>query len=202
MVVTYGGPFGENYWYQHTDVWKEPILSRWVPRPLLDARARRRVMNPPEEDNLISNAITARKVSELGIPVSIGAHGQREGLGAHWDMWSFALGGMGNMDVLKTGTINPARALGLDKNLGSLEPGKLADLVVLDDNPLENIRNSSSVSMTMVGGRLFDSNLQVVAGGTPGSPAGFRPFWFQEQAGGAFTAGTGVGVPKEAHEED
>jgi imidazolonepropionase-like amidohydrolase len=202
MVVTYGGPFGENYWYQHTDVWKEPILSRWVPRPLLDARARRRVMNPPEEDNLISNAITARKVSELGIPVSIGAHGQREGLGAHWDMWSFALGGMSNMDVLRTGTINPARALGLDKDLGSLEPGKLADLVVLDDNPLENIRNSSSVSMTMVGGRLFDSNLQVVAGGTPGSPAGFRPFWFQEQAGGAFTAGTGVGVPKEAHEED
>ena len=42
MVVTYGGPFGENYWYQHTDVWKEPILSRWVPRPLLDARSRRR----------------------------------------------------------------------------------------------------------------------------------------------------------------
>ena len=114
--------------------------------------------------------------------MSIGAHGQREGLGAHWDLWSFALGGMSNMEVLKTGTINPARALGLDKDLG----------------PLENIRNSTSVSMTMVGGKLYDSELQVVAGGT----GGFKPFWFQEQAGGAFTAGTTAGVPKEAHEED
>ena len=198
MVVTYGGPFGENYWYQHTDVWKEPILSRWVPRPLLDARSRRPVKNPPEEDNIISNAIVARQVSELGVPVSIGAHGQREGLGAHWDMWSFALGGMKPMDVLRTGTINPARALGLDRDLGSLEPGKLADLVVLDANPLDNIRNSASVSMTMVGGKLLDSNLQVVAGGS----GGFRPFWFQEQAGGAFTAGTTVGLPTEAHEDD
>jgi len=102
------------------------------------------------------------------------------------------------MDVLKTGTINPARALGLDKDLGSLEPGKLADLVVLDANPLENIRNSTSISMTMAGGRLFDSNLQIVAGGT----GGFKPFWFNEQAGGAYTAGTSVGLPRDAHQDD
>jgi len=191
MVVTYGGPFGENYWYQHTQVWNEPILAKWTPRPLIDARSRRPVMNPPDEDNIVSNAVVARQVSELGIPVSIGAHGQREGLGAHWDMWSFALGGMKPMDVLRTGTINPARALGLDKDLGSLEPGKLADLVILDANPLENIRNSTSVSMTMAGGRLFDSNLQIVAGGQ----GGFKPFWFNEQAGGAFTTGSSNGVP-------
>jgi imidazolonepropionase-like amidohydrolase len=193
MVVTYGGPFGENYWYQHTQVWNEPILSKWVPRPLLDARSRRPVMNPPEEDNLIANAVTAKKVNDLGIPVSIGAHGQREGLGAHWDMWSFVLGGMSPMQSLHTGTINPARALGLDKDLGSLEVGKLADLVVLDDNPLENIRNSDHIAMTMIGGKLLDSNLQVIAGGS----GGFRPFWFQQQAGGSYTA-TATMVTKEA----
>jgi imidazolonepropionase-like amidohydrolase len=198
LVVAYGGPFGENYWYQHTNVWAEPILSKWTPRPLIDARARRPVMNPPEEDNVINISRAARQVSELGIPVSIGAHGQREGLGAHWDMWMFQLGGMSNLEALKTGTINPARALGLDRELGSLEPGKLADLVVLDSNPLENIRNSTSVAMTMAGGRLFDSNLQIVAGGQ----GGFKPFWFHEQAGGAFTAGATVGLPKEAHSED
>ncbi len=70
--------------------------------------------------------------------------------------------------------------------------------MVLDDNPLENIRNSDHVAMTMAGGRLFDSNLQIVAGGQ----GGFKPFWFNEQAGGAFTAGATVGLPKEGHGED
>ncbi|WP_051504091.1 amidohydrolase family protein [Sphingomonas jaspsi] len=202
LVVAYGGPFGENYWYQHTNVWEEPILSKWVPRPLLDARSRRRVMNPPEEDNVINVARMAKQVNDLGVPLSIGAHGQREGLGAHWDMWMFALGGMSNLDALKTGTINPARALGLDKDLGSLEAGKLADFVVLDDNPLENIRNSDHVAMTMQGGRLFDRNLQIVAGQSAGSPTGFKPFWFSEQAGGSYTAGTGNGLPHQAHQDD
>ena len=64
---------------------------------------------------------------------------------------------------------------------------------MLNDNPLENIRNSDHIAMTMVGGRLLDSNLQVVAGGT----GGFKPFWFQDNAGGNFTAGATLGVPHE-----
>ncbi len=191
LVVAYGGPFGENYWYQHTDVWKEPILSRWVPRRLLDARARRRVMVPDEENNLLSIAATAKRIGDLGIPVSIGAHGQREGLGAHWDMWSFALGGMSPHQALATGTINPARALGLDKDLGSIETGKLADLVVLDSNPLDNIRNSSSVRYTIANGTVYDGNMDQIAGGSRKR----APFWFEQSAGGAFTSGVTVGTP-------
>lgn len=190
LIVAYGGPFGENYWYQHTDVWKEPILSRWVPRRLLDARSRRRVMVPDEENNLLSVARVAKQINDLGIPTSIGAHGQREGLGAHWDMWSFALGGMTPMQALATGTINPARALGFDRDIGSIEPGKLADLVVLDANPLDNIRNTTSIRYTIANGRVYDGDMNEV--GTRKKAR--APFWFEGASGVGFTAGVSESV--------
>ena len=87
----------------------------------------------------------AKRLADAGVPVNMGAHGQLQGLGAHWEMWMLAQGGMTPIEVLRAATINPARSLGLDKELGSIEPGKLADLVVLDRNPLENIRNTESI---------------------------------------------------------
>jgi imidazolonepropionase-like amidohydrolase len=150
-------------------------------------------MIPDEEQNMISEAKLAKQVSDLGVPTSIGAHGQREGLGAHWDIWSFVLGGMTPHQALATATINPARAYGLDKDLGSIEPGKLADLVVLDANPLENIRNSDSIRYTVANGVVYDSNMDQVAGGTRKR----QPFWFEQGAGGNYTAGVTLGVPEE-----
>ena len=191
LIVAFGGAFGENYWYQHTDVWKEPILSRWVPRRILDARSRRRVMIPDDETNLLSVSNLAHRINDLGVPVSIGAHGQREGRGAHWDIWSFVLGGMSPHQALAAATINPARAYGLDRDLGSIEPGKLADLVVLDGNPLDNIRNSDSVHYTVANGVVYDFNMDQVAGGTRKR----QPFWFEQSAGSAYSAGAAVGVP-------
>ena len=176
LVVAYGGSFGENYWYQTTDVWADPRLTQYVPRRILDSRARRPFRVPDEELNHVQVAATATAISRLGVPTSIGAHGQREGLGSHWDMWMFAQGGMSPLEVLRTGTINPARTLGMDRELGSIEPGKLADLIVLDANPLENIRNTTSIRYTVANGRVFDAMSMNEVGGKPR-----QPFWFTQE---------------------
>ena len=157
LNVGYGGLDGEHYWYARTDVWKHPLLSRYVPRTVLEPRAVRRETAPEEDFNILRVARTATALSRAGVNTSIGAHGQREGLGAHWEMWMFVLGGMTPMEALRTATINPARNFGFDKDLGSIEPGKLADLVVIDGNPLADIRQSDRIAQVMQNGRLFDA---------------------------------------------
>ena len=155
LVVTYGGLTSEDYFYQNTEVWKHPILSNFVPPSQLQARSVRRVTAPEEDYRDDDSAAAAKILMGAGIMVNIGAHGQREGLASHWEMWSFARGGFSPMEALATATINPARHLGMDKDIGSLEAGKLADLVIVDANPLDDIRNTDRISHVMINGRLY-----------------------------------------------
>ena len=105
----------------------------------------------------------AKQIVDAGGSVQVGAHGQLQGLGAHWELWAFAMGGMPAHEVLRTATIVGADAIGLARELGSIEPGKLADLQVLDRNPLENIRNTDSIRFVMLDGRLYDANTLTAA---------------------------------------
>ena len=157
LVVTYGGLSAETYWYQESNVWEHEILSRFVPPHILQPRSVRRITAPFSEFYHVTSARTSKLLSDQGVMVSIGAHGQREGLASHWEIWSFAQGGMSPIEALKTATITPARALGYAADLGSLEPGKLADMVVIDADILEDIYQSDHVSKVMLNGRLYDA---------------------------------------------
>jgi len=99
-----------------------------------------------------------KSLVEAGGLAGIGSHGEFQGLGYHWEMWAMQSGGMKPHDVLKAATILGATGLGLDRDLGSLSKGKLADLIVLDKNPLEDIRNTNTVHFVMKNGRLYDGN--------------------------------------------
>jgi imidazolonepropionase-like amidohydrolase len=157
LIVAYGGMFGEEYWYQHTNVWEDERLSTFVPREILDPRSRRRTMAPEEEYNHVHIAEMVKKLRDAGVEVQLGAHGQREGLGAHWELWMMVQGGMTPWEALRAGTIDGARYLGLDRDIGSLQAGKLADLVVYEKDPTADIKNSTSIQYTMVNGRLYDA---------------------------------------------
>ncbi|MCH7576038.1 MAG: PD40 domain-containing protein [Candidatus Marinimicrobia bacterium] len=157
LVVSYGGIFGENYWYQHSKVFEHQRLLAFTPRELLDSRARRRMHVEDDDYNHIENAKAAKALSDAGVPVSLGAHGQLDGLAAHWELWMFVQGGMTPLEALQSATINGATYLGMEADLGSLKVGKLADLLVLSANPLEDIRNSELVERVMLGGRLYDA---------------------------------------------
>ena len=157
LVVTFGGLSAEQYWYQESNVWEHEILSRFVPPHILQPRSVRRITAPFSDFHHVTSANTARMLSEAGVMVSIGAHGQREGLASHWEIWSFAQGGMSPVEALRAATITPAKALGYDADLGSLEEGKLADLVVIDADILADIYQTDHISHVMLNGRLYEA---------------------------------------------
>jgi len=178
LVVNYGSMSGEYYWYQHTNVWEKDRLLSFTPRSVVDARSRHRTMVPVEEYEVghFQSAAAAKELHDRGVTVNMGAHGQLQGLAAHWETWMFTQGGMSNHDALKVATINGANYIGLGEHIGSLEPGKLADLIVIDGNPLEDIYDTENVEFTMVNGRLYDASTLNEIGNHPKERP---PFWWE-----------------------
>ncbi|HYN45902.1 MAG TPA: amidohydrolase family protein, partial [Allosphingosinicella sp.] len=194
LVVTYGGLAGDPYWSQATPVWNHPLLTRHTPPSELASRVRATTAPADQFVDQYSARESAR-LSRRGVAVALGGHGQQPGLAAHWELWSHVRGGATPIEALRYGTVEGARAYGF-ADIGTLEPGKLADLVILDADPTQDITNTDNISRVMLNGRLYDAATlnEVVTGNRQR-----RPYYWEGQSGGG-----GAAVPRETagHDED
>lgn len=154
LIVVYNGPSGETYFHQTERLWEDEKLLQFFRKDEL-IRFRRPNFYWPDDHYAAQMGKTLKKLYDKGVLLQMGAHGQMMGLGAHWEMELFTHGGFTPYEAIEIATINGFKHHGLDHKLGSVEVGKLADLVIMTKNPLEDIRNTRSIEYVIKNGVIY-----------------------------------------------
>lgn len=149
------GPWNEEYWYQQAEVWKDAKTRRFMPWLQFIPQTRERMTRPVTDYSYPWIAQGLADIVAAGGFGAIGAHGQHNGLGSHWETW-MAASAMGPMGALEVASLHAARFIGKEKDLGSITVGKLADFMVLNANPLVDIRNTADIHFVVKGGVVYD----------------------------------------------
>ena len=158
LLVVYGGPRGENYFITEESPLLDEKLRNFTPRQLLDGKLRRSFWVHEGDHVFHLQAQQSHKIVQAGGRVGVGSHGQLQGLGFHWELWSLAKGGFSNFEAMRAATRHGAEMLGIAQDVGTIEIGKLADLVILEHNPQENIRASDDIVYVIKGGVVYDAD--------------------------------------------
>jgi Tol biopolymer transport system component len=175
FIIAYDSPGSEEFYLETTDVYGDPKVRRFIPHDIIESRTTRMTWYRKDEYKYPLSAASAAAIMDAGGNVCVGGHGEFQGLSFHWQLWSLQSGGMSSLKALRAATLDGAKAIGLSQDLGSLEFGKLADLVILSKDPLQDIHNSTAIRYVMKDGELFDGNtLNEIA---PEQKT-FGPFWW------------------------
>jgi hypothetical protein len=156
FIVAYGGPSGRQYYLTHTNVDDEARLRTFTPHDELDKWKSTQWYRDDQYVHFL-HAKQLDKWVDGGAKAGLGSHGEVQGIGTHWELWMMASGGMDNHTALRMATLDSADAIGLAGDIGSLEAGKLADLQVLDANPLDDLAHTTSIRYVMKNGRLYEA---------------------------------------------
>ena len=156
FIVAYGGPSGRQYYLTHTEMDQVDRLQRFTPHDELDKWKTTQWHRDDQYPHFL-HAEQLVKWMDAGGQAGLGSHGEVQGLGTHWELWMMASGGMDNHTALHMATLMSADAIGLAGDIGSIEPGKLADLQILTSNPLDDLRNTVDIELVMKNGRLYEA---------------------------------------------
>jgi Tol biopolymer transport system component len=157
LVVAGPGPWNIEYWYAESDVWTDEKQRRWMPWRMNAGHLRRRMLRPETDYSFPLLAQGMADIIAEGGYGAIGSHGEHHGPDAHWEVW-MAASALGPLEALRVASLHGAIFLGAQEDIGSIKEGKLADLIVLDSNPLDDIKNTADMLYVMKGGILYHAD--------------------------------------------